>query len=172
MHSPLWNETALIINYDESGGELSIFYFRPRDLALKLSLPLTPGFYDHVVPPQAPQSEWVTDKYNGQKAYIGFGPRVPIVCVSPYCRGGNVFTEVSDHTATLRLLEEWIGKNANGTYKAPASLISPWSRATTSDLVNLFDFANPDFSIPVLPTIAKPAQNAQGVWDPTEMCEG
>jgi phospholipase C len=68
-------------------------------------------------------------------------------------------------------LEEWIGKNANGSYKAPASLISPWHRATTSNLINLFNFENPDFSIPTLPTIAKPAQNSKGVWDPTEMCE-
>jgi phospholipase C len=67
-------------------------------------------------------------------------------------------------------LEEWVGKNANGTYKAPASLISAWSRNTTSSLINLFDFENPDFSIPVLPTIAKPAQTSSGAWDPTEMC--
>lgn len=149
MHSPAWNETALIINYDESG-----------------------GFFDHVVPPQAPSSEYVVDKWTGKKVPIGFGPRVPLVCVSPYCRGGNVFTEVADHTATLRLLEEWVGQNANGTYKAPASLISPWHRSTTSNLINLFDFNNPDFSIPTLPTVAKPATNSQGVWDPTEMCEG
>ncbi|KAG2176876.1 hypothetical protein INT43_007530 [Umbelopsis isabellina] len=149
MHSPAWNQTALIINYDESG-----------------------GFFDHVVPPQAPSSEYVVDKWTGKKVPIGFGPRVPLVCVSPYCRGGNVFTEVADHTATLRLLEEWVGQNANGTYKAPASLISPWHRSTTSNLINLFDFNNPDFSIPTLPTVAKPATNSQGVWDPTEMCEG
>ncbi|CAO3672068.1 unnamed protein product [Umbelopsis ramanniana] len=147
MHSPLWNETALIINYDESG-----------------------GFYDHVVPPQAPKSDWVKDKFNGATVPIGYGPRVPIVCVSPFCRGGNVFTEVADHTATLRLLEEWVGTYANGSYKAPASLISAWSRNTTSSLINLFDFENPDYSIPVLPTIAKPAQTSSGAWDPTEMC--
>jgi phospholipase C len=170
MNSPAWNETALIINYDESGGR----YHMPL---LQLSMTkLTEshhniGFYDHVVPPQAPSSEYVTDKWTGKQVPIGFGPRVPLVCVSPYCRGGNVFTEVADHTATILLLEEWIGQYSNGTYKAPAGLISPWHRNVTSNLLNLFDFNNPDFSIPTLPTMAKPATNSAGVWDPTEMCE-
>lgn len=150
MHSPLWNETALIINYDETG-----------------------GFYDHVIPPQAPKSEW-------QPAYLeggalrspGLGPRVPLVCVSPYCRGGNVYTELADHRSTLMLLEEWIGKYANGTVRAPAELISPWARSTVSKLINLFDFENPDFSIPKLPVVAEPPKNpTTGAWDPTEMCE-
>ncbi|GAB5593141.1 hypothetical protein Unana1_08041 [Umbelopsis nana] len=67
---PLWNQTALIINYDESG-----------------------GFYDHVVPPQAPKSEWQRAKLeSGVLKSPALGPRVPLICISPYCRGGNVYT--------------------------------------------------------------------------------
>ncbi|KAG2176066.1 hypothetical protein INT44_000545 [Umbelopsis vinacea] len=149
MNSPLWESTALIINYDESG-----------------------GFYDHVVPPQAPKSEWQPVALElGIKSSPGLGPRVPFICISPYCRGGNVFTEVSDHRSTLMLLEQWIGKNSNGSVRAPAGLISPWARQTVSSLLNLFDFDNPDFSIPNLPDVATPPKDSTGKWDPTEMCE-
>ncbi|KAH8549452.1 phosphoesterase family-domain-containing protein [Umbelopsis sp. PMI_123] len=149
MHSPLWNSTALIINYDESG-----------------------GFFDHVVPPQAPKSEWQRAVLEfGIKRSPGLGPRVPFICISPYCRGGNVFTEVSDHRSTLMLLEKWIGKGKNGDVLAPAGLVSPWARQTASSLVNLFDFENPDFSIPKLPYVATPSKDSSGKWDPTEMCE-
>lgn len=138
----------------------------------RLTLHLT-GFYDHVVPPQAPSSEYQASLYElGAKVSPGLGPRVPLICVSPYCRGGNVYTEVSDHRSTLMLLEEWIGKDAQGNVLAPAGLISPWTRQTVSSLLNLFDFENPDFSIPTLPDVATPPKNSTtGAWDPTEMCE-
>jgi phospholipase C len=142
-----WKETALFINYDESG-----------------------GYFDHVIPPQAPSDEWVTDKFVGGKTPIGFGPRVPMVVISPWTRGGNVFSEVSDHTSTLRFMEEWVGKDDKGKYLAPAENISPWTRKTASNLVSIFDFANPDYSIPKFDPVSKPAQ-VFGLWAPTEMCE-
>lgn len=148
MNGKSWKDTALFINYDESG-----------------------GFYDHVVPPQAPSNEWVTDKFVGGKTPIGFGPRVPMLIVSPWTRGGNVFSEVSDHTSTLKFMEEWVGKDSKtGKYLAPADNISVWARKTSSNLVNAFDFANPDYSIPKFEAVPKPAQ-VLGKWAPTEMCE-
>jgi phospholipase C len=148
MHGKAWKDTALFINYDESG-----------------------GYFDHVIPPQAPASEYVVDKFNGNKVPIGFGSRVPMIIVSPWTRGGNVFSEVSDHTSTLKFMEEWVGTDKNGKYLAPAVNVSPFARATSSNLINAFDFNNPDYSIPKFEPVAKPAVNAQGVWDPTEMCE-
>lgn len=147
MNSPKWNETALIINYDESG-----------------------GFFDHVIPPLAPSSEYVTDKFVGGQAPIGYGPRVPLMIVSPWTRGGYVFSETSDHTSTIQFLEEWVGRYANGSLVAPCTNISPFHRNTSSNLVDAFDFNNPDYSIPTFSTVAKPAQ-ILGKWDPTEMCE-
>lgn len=146
-NGPNWNSTALFINYDEAG-----------------------GYFDHVVPPMEPQSSWVTDKFNGNKTYVGFGPRVPMVVISPWTRGGNVFSETSDHTSTLMFLEEWIGKDSNGNYVAPAENVSPFHRSTSSNLYNIFDFNNPDYSVPKFDAVPKPAQ-VGGVWDPTEMCE-
>ncbi|KAF7728742.1 hypothetical protein EC973_005580 [Apophysomyces ossiformis] len=148
MHSPKWNETALFINYDESG-----------------------GYFDHVVPPTQPKELWVKDKFTGQMAPDGLGPRVPMVIVSPWTRGGHVFSEVSDHTSTLRFMEEWVGKSTDGKYLAPAGLVDDWHRKTTSNLVNVFDFDNPDYSIPELPKTTMPTKNIFGMWDPTEMCE-
>lgn len=148
MNGPGWKNTALFINYDESG-----------------------GFYDHVVPPQAPESEYVVDKWSKKKVPIGFGPRVPMVIVSPWTRGGNVFSEVSDHTSTLKFMEEWVGKDKHGKYLAPATNIPPFARKTSSNLVNAFDFDHPDYSIPKFAPVEKPATNSKGEWDATAMCE-
>ncbi|ORX57960.1 phosphoesterase-domain-containing protein, partial [Hesseltinella vesiculosa] len=145
--SPLYNQSVLLINYDESG-----------------------GFFDHVVPPQMPSSSWVTD-WTLQSVPYGLGPRVPMTIISPYHRGGHVFSEVADHSSCLQFLEEWVGKLPDGSYAAPAVNLDPWFRSTSSNLVSSFNFANPDFSVPSMPTVAKPAQTSAGKWDPTEMCE-
>ncbi|CEI90528.1 hypothetical protein RMCBS344292_04850 [Rhizopus microsporus] len=147
MNGKNWNETALFINYDESG-----------------------GYFDHVIPPQEPQSDWVKDKFTGGQSPIGYGPRVPMVVISPYTRGGNVFSEVADHRSTLMFMEEWVGKDDKGNYLAPAVHVSQFARKTSSNLVNVFDFDHPDFSIPKFDPLPKPAQ-VLGKWSPTEMCE-
>jgi phospholipase C len=142
-----WKDTALFINYDEAG-----------------------GYFDHVAPPMAPQDEWVKDKFTGNQTYIGFGPRVPMTVISPWTRGGHVYSEVADHTSTLMFMEEWVGKDSKGTYLAPANNISPFHRKTSSNLVSIFDFDNPDYSIPKFEPVDKPAQ-ILGFWASTEMCE-
>ena len=79
----LWSKTALFVTYDEND-----------------------GFFDHVLPPMAPQGtpgEYVQGKP------IGLGPRVPMTVISPWSRGGWVNSQVFDHTSVLRFLEVWTG---------------------------------------------------------------
>lgn len=59
--------------------------------------------------------------------------------VSPWTRGGNVFTEQTDHTSDMLFIEEWA--KANG-YNVFNENITPWRRNHMSNLVNAFDFNN------------------------------
>ncbi|HWL88378.1 MAG TPA: alkaline phosphatase family protein, partial [Polyangiaceae bacterium] len=82
-NSELWASTMLIINFDEND-----------------------GFFDHVPPPIAPPNtpgEWVSGKA------VGLGPRVPMMIISPWTRGGWVNSQVCDHTSVIRFLENWTG---------------------------------------------------------------
>jgi phospholipase C len=36
----------------------------------------------------------------------GYGPRVPLIVISPYARQGAIFHETSDFTSVLRFIEE------------------------------------------------------------------
>jgi len=65
--------------------------------------------------------------------------------VSPWTRGGVVYSEVCDHTSTIKLLEERFG------FHCPT--ISPWRRAITGNMLHAFDFKHPDYSWPNLPVI-------------------
>jgi phospholipase C len=73
------------------------------------------GFYDHVPPPHV-------DVY-------GYGPRVPLLVISPYARPGHVFHETSDFTSVLRFIEKLHGTPSLGRRDA-----------TANDLIGAFDF--------------------------------
>ncbi len=124
----VWEKTALIVNYDENG-----------------------GFFDHVVPPTAPQGtpgEWVTipninavSGSGGIRGPIGLGFRVPCFVVSPYSRGPLVSHDVFDHTSTLKFISKRFG--------VPVPNLTAWRNATVGDMTSAFNFG-------VAPNLTKP----------------
>ncbi|HEY2070350.1 MAG TPA: phospholipase C, phosphocholine-specific [Rhizomicrobium sp.] len=122
----VWAKTAFIINYDEND-----------------------GFFDHVPPPvpsvapgQGESTVAVTGEvYKGEP--VGLGPRVPMLVVSPWTRGGWVNSELFDHTSIIRFLETRFGVMEPN--------ISPWRRAVCGDLTSVFDFAGADDAYVALP---------------------
>ena len=85
LNSPAWDQTLLIVNYDEHG-----------------------GCYDHVAPPIGAVPP---DKSVGQFGFdfARFGVRVPAVLVSPRIAAGTVFRPAGavplDHTSVLKTIE-------------------------------------------------------------------
>ncbi|TVY18056.1 Non-hemolytic phospholipase C [Lachnellula arida] len=142
-------DTALIISYDETG-----------------------GWGDHVVPYHSPSGtagEWIQDPYNEVGyTYSGPGFRLPFYIVSPWTRGGAVFTEHTDHNSQIMFVEEWLA--AKGKNVTTDEMV-PWRREHMSSLVNAFDFANPDYSIPSLPDAPAPHTDASGNYDGASYCE-
>jgi phospholipase C len=76
LASPLWNELAIVLTYDEAG-----------------------GMADHVPPPAAcPPSA-------SQASFNTHGIRIPAIVISPWARRHYVSHVVHDHTSLLRLIE-------------------------------------------------------------------
>ncbi|MFJ3669865.1 phosphocholine-specific phospholipase C [Streptomyces sp. NPDC090106] len=128
----VWARTALFITFDEND-----------------------GFFDHVVPPQAPAdasrgrstADVSLDVYRGDSSRpagpYGLGPRVPMLVVSPWSKGGYVDSETLDHTSILRFMERRFG--------VAETNISPWRRAVCGDLTSAFDFSRKDSRPAALP---------------------
>ena len=126
-HPDIWSKTVLFINYDEND-----------------------GFFDHMplpIPATAPEigksTVAPTDEiYKGVP--FGLGPRVPMLIVSPWTKGGFVDSELFDHSSVLRFLE--------ARFAVTESNISPWRRAVCGDLMSAFDFTSSheawDFDLP------------------------
>jgi phospholipase C len=69
----------------------------------------------------------------GGRQPIGLGPRLPMLIVSPWTKGGWVCSQVFDHTSVLQFLETRFG--------VAEPNISKWRRAVCGDLTSAFDFS-------------------------------
>jgi phospholipase C len=119
-----WKETAVIIAYDDSD-----------------------GWYDHVMGPIVNQSNTSDDQLLGpgkcgtpsakqigganQNGRCGYGPRLPLLVISPFARRNYADHGVTDQSSILRFIEDnWsLGRIGNGS-----------TDATAGTLNGLFDF--------------------------------
>ena len=99
------------------------------------------GWYDHVMPPIVNQSNTPLDflcgeRTDGPGARCGYGPRLPLLVVSPYAKENYVSHTLTDQTSILRFIEDnWLGSQR-------ISAISFDRFAGTLD--DMFDFARPN----------------------------
>jgi phospholipase C len=110
----IWDHTLFILNFDENDGK-----------------------FDHVLPPWPEKG--TQGEYDGDYP-LGFGPRVPMVLVSPWTRGGHRATEVFDQTSTIKFLDTWAA-SLGKPFTCPN--ITAWRRSITGDLTSAIDFAHP-----------------------------
>jgi phospholipase C len=89
---PEWHSMAVIIAADDSD-----------------------GWYDHVMPPIVNQSNTPLDfrcgsRTDGPGARCGYGPRLPLLVISPYAKANYVSHALTDQTSILRFIEDnWLG---------------------------------------------------------------
>jgi phospholipase C len=120
---PEWNNTAVIIVYDDTG-----------------------GWYDHVMPPIVSQSH--DPKYDmllgpdglcgnppsgGYQAQCGYGGRLPMLIISPFAKVNYVDHQIMDQVSILRFIEDnWLlGRMGDQSFDEKASPI-----------LNMFNFTN------------------------------
>ena len=119
--SPSWSSTAVIIAYDDSD-----------------------GWYDHQMSPIINASAATSDQLNGpgkcgnvkagSTAYpdrCGYGPRQPLLVISPYAKHDFVDHSLTDQTSVLKFIEDnWqLGRIGDQSFDARAGSIG-----------NMFDF--------------------------------
>ena len=116
---PDWKSTAVIIAYDDSD-----------------------GWYDHVMGPIVNQSNTTEDALTGtahcgtaaagaSQGRCGYGPRLPLLAISPFANANYVDHTVTDQSSILQLIEDnWnLGRIGGGSFDEKAG-----------SLLGLFDF--------------------------------
>jgi phospholipase C len=130
MQQPDWSSTAVIIAYDDSD-----------------------GWYDHQMGPIVNTSTSPMDALTGPnqcgsganalpgvtaehaQGRCGYGPRLPLLVISPYAKQNYVDHVVTDQSSILRFVEDnWLnGQRIPGSFDTLAGRIN-----------TMFDFKNPD----------------------------
>ena len=127
MQSPDWRDTAIVILYDDSD-----------------------GWYDHQLGPIVNQSNVAEDQLLGagscgapkatqvggtaQNGRCGYGPRLPLLVISPWAKANFVDHRVTDQSSVIRFVEDnWgLSRLGNGSTDAIAGTLN-----------GLFDFHQP-----------------------------
>jgi len=112
--NPLWKDTAIIIAYDDSD-----------------------GWYDHQMDPLVNQSQASDDALTGTdlcggntnattQGRCGYGPRTPLLVISPYARQNYVDHVITDQSSVLRFIEDnWsLGRLGNGSTDEKAGALN------------------------------------------------
>lgn len=137
----VWKKTIFILTYDENDGYFDhVPPFVPPNPHIphtgKVSKGIDAGV-EQVGIAQELKRKRANPERDSRASPIGLGFRVPMVIASPWSRGGNVCSEVFDHTSVLQFLEKFLnhktGKNIKETN------ISEWRRAICGDLTSSFE---------------------------------
>jgi phospholipase C len=83
------------------------------------------------------------DMFHVDNLPYGLGPRVGMIVLSPWSKGGFVCSQVFDHTSIIRFIERRFGVTEPN--------ITEWRRAVCGDLTSAFDFTAPHDDWPELP---------------------
>jgi phospholipase C len=109
MASPDWSSTAIIVNYDDSDGWYDHAYSGVGNPSLSVADNLTNtnlnvstnGTSGQCGPATQPAGE----PLGGQQGRCGFGPRLPMMVISPYAKHNAVDHNLSDQASIINMIE-------------------------------------------------------------------
>ncbi|RYY30277.1 MAG: phospholipase C, phosphocholine-specific [Chitinophagaceae bacterium] len=133
----VWKKTIFVLCYDENDGYFDhVPPFVPPDPYTPDSGKVSAGIDCAVEYVTIEQDEKRSKRSDCRHSPIGLGYRVPLVIASPWSRGGQVCSQVFDHTSILMLIEKWLSHKTGRDIREPN--ISAWRRTVCGDLTSVF----------------------------------
>jgi phospholipase C len=134
----VWKKTIFIVTYDENDGYFDhIPPFSIPDSKIPGTGKCSAGIETEIEHVRlANELKQDIPKAQAREGAIGLGFRVPMLIASPWSRGGNVCSEVFDHTSTLQFLEGFVNKKYGKNIRLEN--ISEWRRTICGDLSSAF----------------------------------
>ena len=157
----VWSRTVLFLNFDENDGYFD--HMPPPAVPSVIAWHADPARRvlagASTVDVVGEYHQYIKDYHQREleqpflRRPYGLGPRVPMLAISPWSRGGWVNSQVFDHTSVIRFMEQRFGVQEPN--------ISAWRRAVCGDLTSAFDFSRPDASpLPRWPSTQERAARA------------
>jgi len=140
MKSPDWRHTAVIVNYDDSDGFYDHVFTGVSNPSLSPADNLTSTTLSGPTSAQCGPSPQSNPPLGGEQGRCGFGPRLPMLVVSPFARRNSVDHNLSDQASIINFIEyNWHLPGISGSYDQ-ALRKSDSAKHVPFDLAGMFDF--------------------------------
>jgi phospholipase C len=130
QHTPDWSSTAVIIAYDDSDGWYDHTYSGIHNPSNTSTVADPPGPQDFLTSAGLCGNTAAQAPLAGQQGRCGFGPRLPLLVISPWAKHNYVDHTLTTQSSILTLIEDnWSLPRIAGSFDA-----------ISGTLKNLFDF--------------------------------
>jgi phospholipase C len=153
QHTPDWSSTAVVIAYDDSDGWYDHVYSGIHNPSNTAAVATPPGPQDFLTGVGLCGDATTTAPLAGQSGRCGYGPRLPLLVISPFAKYNFVDHTLTDQSSILKFVEDnWKVPRIAGSFDAIAGSLN-----------NLFDFHNGHNADLVLdPVTGQPVNNGRG----------
>jgi len=145
MQSPDWSSTAVFINYDDSDGWYDHVYSGITNPSLtgadNLSNTVT-GSISAATPTsgQCGPSPQTDAPLSGEQGRCGFGPRLPMMVISPCAKPNYIDHNLSDQSSIINFIEyNWSLPTISGSFDQRLAAVDK-TENVPFDLAGMFDF--------------------------------
>ena len=158
MRTADWKSTAVIVNWDDSDGWYDHVYSGVTNPSLSPADNLTNTTFTLPTSGQCGPSPQTKKPLAGEQGRCGFGPRLPMLVISPYARVNDVDHNLTDQASILNLIEyNWHLPGIPGSADQVLAKADR-SQGIGFDLAGMFDFKHPDANKLILnPATGEPA---------------
>ncbi len=130
QHSPAWSSTAVIVAYDDSDGWYDHVYSGVHNPSNTAAVATPPGPQDFLTGTGLCGDTSKHSPLAGQNGRCGYGPRLPLLVISPWAKHNRVDHTLTDQSSILKFIEDnWRLPRIAGSFDAIAGTLN-----------NLFNF--------------------------------
>jgi phospholipase C len=130
QHSPAWSSTAVVVAYDDSDGWYDHVFSGIHNTSDTSGVATPPGPQDFLTGNGVCGDTTKQPPLAGENGRCGYGPRLPLLVVSPWAKPNAVDHTLTDQSSIARFIEDnWSLPRIEGSFDATAGTLN-----------NLFDF--------------------------------
>jgi phospholipase C len=123
--TPDWSSTAVVIAYDDSDGWYDHVYSGIHNTSNTSAVPNPPGPQDFLTGTGLCGDTTANPPLAGQNGRCGYGPRLPLLVISPWAKHNFVAHTISDQSSILKFIEDnWKVPRISGSFDAMAGSLN------------------------------------------------
>jgi len=124
-HTPDWSSTAVVIAYDDSDGWYDHVFSGIHNASNTSGVAVPPGPQDFLTGTGLCGDTTANPPLAGQNGRCGYGPRLPLLVISPWAKRNFVAHTISDQSSITRFIEDnWGLPRISGSFDAIAGSLN------------------------------------------------